>query len=177
MPTLLANAAIAILGSLLEFHQVPVPPNMASPQVPTFELAGFQVRDGGHDTDTKTPQYLSGTQKMRAAALIRFTAPATGLCNAYELSTLQDDGKIHRIGPLHVALNPNADNTFPVEQHRDVKTLVILFDARDVEEQSLPLDIRHRTLGIECVRGSDGEVFFSQLYHIDPVEVEVPEPA
>lgn len=176
MPTLLANAAIAILGALFELHQVPVPGNMASPQVPSFELAGFQVRDG-RDTDTETPQYVSETQKMRAAVLIRFTAPATGLCNAYELSTLQDDGKIHRIGPLHVAVNPNADNTFPVEQRRAVKALVILFDARDIEKQSLPLDVRHRTLGIECVRGSDGEVFFSQLYHIDPIAVENPTPA
>ena len=98
MPTLLANAAIAILGALFQFHQVPVPQNMASPQVPSFELAGFQVRDG-RDTDTETPQYISETQVMRAAVLIRFTAPATGLCNAYELSTPQDDGKIHRIGP------------------------------------------------------------------------------
>lgn len=177
MPTLLANATIAILGALLEFHQVPVPANMASPQVATFELAGFRVQDGGHDTDTQTPQYLSETEKMRAVALIRFTAPATGLCNAYELSTPQDDGKIHRIGPLHVALNPNADNTFPVEQRRAVKTLVILFDAHDIEAQALPLDIRHRTLGIECVRGSDGEIFFSQLYHIDPTAVETPTPA
>src|SRR5579885_1391008 len=153
MPTLLANAAIAVLGAFLEFHQVPVPANMASPQVPSFELAGFQVRDG-RDTDTETPQYISETQKMRAAALIRFTAPATGLCNAYELSTPQDDGKIHRIGPLNVAVNPNADNTFPVEGRRAAKALVILFDARDIERQSLPLDVRHRTLGVECVRGS-----------------------
>ena len=58
-----------------------------------------------------------------------------------------------------------------------MKALVILFDARDIEKQSLPLDVRHRTLGIECVRGSDGEVFFSQLYHIDPIAVENPTPA
>jgi hypothetical protein len=114
---------------------------------------------------------------MRAAALIRFMAPATGLCSAYELSTQQDDGKIHRIGPLHVALNPNSDNTFPVEKNRPIKALVILFDAKDIEDQALPLDTKHRTLGVECVRASDGEVFFSQLYHIDPVKIEAPTPA
>ncbi|MGH7684938.1 MAG: hypothetical protein ACREMT_11380, partial [Vulcanimicrobiaceae bacterium] len=151
--------------------------NMASPQVPSFELAGFQVHEGGHDTDTQSPQYLSETEKMRAVALIRFTAPATGLCNAYELSTQQDDGKIHRIGPLHVAVNPNSDNTFPVEKQKAVKALVVLFDAQDVQAQALPLDIDHRTLGVECVRGSDGEVFFSQLYHVDPVKIEAPTPA
>jgi hypothetical protein len=74
MPTLLANAALAILGAVLGFHQVPVPANIASPQVPSFELAGFRVHGGGHDTDTQTPQYLSETENMRAAALITESA-------------------------------------------------------------------------------------------------------
>ncbi|GEM_PF-3958224 len=177
MPTLLANAALAILGAALEFHRVPVPVNIVSPQVPSFELAGFRVHEGGHDTDTHVPQYLSETEKMRAAALIRFRAPATGLCSAYELSKPQEDGKIHRIGPLRVALSPNPDNTFQVQLHHFVKTLVILYDAQDIQDNALPLDIHHRTLGIECVRGSDGEIFFSQLYHIDPIETERPTPA
>jgi hypothetical protein len=52
-----------------------------------------------------------------------------------------------------------------------------LYDAQDIQDNALPLDIHHRTLGIECVRGRDGEVFFSQLYHIDPVKIERPTPA
>jgi hypothetical protein len=52
-----------------------------------------------------------------------------------------------------------------------------LYDAQDIQDNALPLEIHHRTLGIECVRGRDGEVFFSQLYHIDPVKIERPTPA
>jgi hypothetical protein len=165
---------IALFGALLEFHRVPVPPNMASPQTASFQLAGFQIHERGRDTDTDQPQYLSETVQMRAAALIRFIAPADGVCNAYELSSTQDDGTVHRIGPLHVELNPNPDNTFPVKSGANIKAMVVLFNARDIARRALPLTAEHRTVGIECVRDGDGEIFYSELYRVDPEQFTAP---
>jgi hypothetical protein len=162
----------ALFGTLVQFYEIPVPVNIVSPQTPSFALAGFKVHYGGRDTDADAPQYLSETERMRAAALIRFKAPTTGLCSAYELSTPGQDGRVHRIGPLPVLLNPNFDNTIPIRSGLDVKIMVLLYDARDIQENGLPLQIEHRTVGVECVRGTDGHIFFSRLYRVDPSRVK-----
>ena len=162
------NAVAALFGLLLQFHQVPVPEHMASPQKPTFALAGFAVHEDADDTDVELPQYLSTTEANRAAALIRFAAPVTGLCNAYEVSTLQADGTVHRIGPLRLMRNPYPEDMIPVRAGTRVKAMVALYNADDIRSQHLPLSAEHRTIGVVCVRASDGEIFYSQLYGVEP---------
>lgn len=164
----------ALFGALTQFYPVAVPNNMTTPQSATFALWGFAVHEGKHDTNTTVPLYMSETPRTRAAALIRFTAPTTGLCTAYELSTRQHDGRIHRIGPLSISFNPFPDNAIPVQSGKPVKIMVVLFSADDIRHRSLPLTTNHRTVGVECVRGKDGEIFYSRLYRIDPANGSAP---
>ncbi len=155
-------------GALVAFSAISAPANMQEPKtVPTFALQGFLVNEGGHDSDADAPVYMAETDKTRAAALIRWTAKTDGLCSVYELTKQQDDGTVHRWGPVHVEADPYPDNGIAVQADQEVKVMAVLDDEDDITSENLPLDPLHRTIGVVCVDGS-GVVSYSSLHHIDP---------
>ncbi|MDE2105373.1 MAG: hypothetical protein KGL39_49560 [Patescibacteria group bacterium] len=154
----------ALFGALLSFSQIATPSNTVTPQNPTFSLQGFHPHNRTAVSDPE-PMYVPETGTVRAMVLIRFTPGFDGTCGVYDLSK---DDPARRIGPLPVSMESDPSNTFAVHAGKESQIIAGLPDAADIARGHLNLDVQHPEIGIACVpSGSDGSVFYSELYAVD----------